>query len=166
MKAIKRFFYALVGGIFFLFSILMVFTSVQLIIWPDINNPPFVPSLYWAGGLFFFVFSYNGITLPWHFDKAFKKKVIAVSDGDDSMSFSPIAPSAGNKMRIFRASTYVGSILLHYFPRRFKAQAMLIDNPEFIRLITPWYKFQAFASVALVFLAVLIFLGGVVVKYL
>jgi hypothetical protein len=170
MKAIKRFFYAVVGGVFFLIFILGFLSAVHSIIWPDINDSPPVPGIYWFGMIFCFVFSYNGITLPWHFDKAFKKKVIAVSEKDDSFGFSPIAPSIGNKMRLFRASTYASGILLHYAGKRFratyKAQSLLANSPEFIRLITPWYKFQAFASVALVLLSILIFLGGAAVKYL
>ena len=103
--------------------------------------------------------------MTWHFDKALKKEVIDLTERIDS--------GPPNQIRMFRAMTYFGAILCYYVnPKKkqitygYNAQIMLIENPKFINLITPWYKYQAFASLGLMLIASIIVLVGLIIKFL
>ena len=161
----KRFFYNLISGALTLMYFLALVTCIAFIIHPDINDPPPLPGLQWFGIIFSFVCLYNNYAMTWHFDKALKKEVIDLTER--------IGSGPPNQIRMFRAMTYFGAILFYYanpnkkhFASVNKAQTMLIENPKFINLITPWYKYQTFASLGLMLIATIIVLVGLIIKFL
>ena len=161
----KRFFYTLISGALTLMYFVVLVVCIIYTIHPDINDPPSIPGVLWSGGIFSFVFLYNNYAMTWHFDKALKKEVIDLTER--------IGSGPPNQIRMFRAMTYFGAILFYYanpnkkyFASVNKTQTMLIENPKFINLITPWYKYQTFASLGLMLIATIIVLVGLIIKFL
>ena len=161
----KRFFYNLISGALTLMYFSFLVIGIVFTIHPDINNPPPIPGVQWFGIIFSFVCLYNNYAMTWHFDKALKKEVIDLTER--------IGSGPPNQIRMFRAMTYLGGILFYYlkpYKKHFVSgntvQRTLVDNPKFINLITPWYKYQTFVSFGLLLISIIIVIVGLIIKFL
>ena len=161
----KRFFHTLISGALTLMYFAFLVVCIIYTIHPDINDPPSIPGVLWSGCIFSFVFLYNNYAMTWHFDKALKKEVIDLTER--------IGSGPPNQIRMFRAMTYLGGILFYYlkpYKKHFVSgntvQRTLVDNPKFINLITPWYKYQTFVSFGLLLISIIIVIVGLIIKFL